>query len=120
MLINELSKQTGITAHTIRFYEKSGLIKGKRDVTVKSNNYFQYDEETVEKLQLIRDAKSVGFTISEIGQLMDAWYNNKMTIADKLSVLGDKILSIDWRIKQLKEMKNMISQFKKSVETKSC
>lgn len=28
MLINELSKRTGITAHTIRFYEKSGLIKG--------------------------------------------------------------------------------------------
>ena len=66
MLINKLSKQTGITAQTIRFYEKSGLIKGKRDVNVKSNNYLQYDEETVEKLQLIRDAKSVGFTIKEL------------------------------------------------------
>jgi len=29
MLISELSKRTGISAHTIRFYEKSGLIKGK-------------------------------------------------------------------------------------------
>ena len=48
MLINELSKRTGITAHTIRFYEKSGLIKGVRDENVKSNNYFHYDEETVE------------------------------------------------------------------------
>lgn len=120
MLINELSKRTGITAHTIRFYEKSGLIKGKRDESVKSNKYFHYDEETVEKLELVRDAKSVGFTISEIGQLMDAWYNNKMTVSEKLVVLDEKLLSIDDRIKQLKEMKKMISQFKKDVIDENC
>jgi MerR family copper efflux transcriptional regulator len=120
MLINELSKRTGITAHTIRFYEKSGLIKGKRDESVKSNKYFHYDEETVEKLELVRDAKSVGFTISEIGQLMDAWYNNKMTVSEKLSVLDGKLLSIEDRIKQLKEMKKMISQFKKDVIEDDC
>jgi MerR family Zn(II)-responsive transcriptional regulator of zntA len=120
MLINELSKRTGITAHTIRFYEKSGLIKGKRDETVKSNNYFHYDDETVEKLELIRDAKSIGFTISEIAQLMDAWYNNKMTITQKLAVLDEKLLSIDERIKQLKEMKKMLSHFKKDVLNDDC
>jgi MerR family transcriptional regulator, copper efflux regulator len=120
MLINELSKRTGITAHTIRFYEKSGLIKGKRNENVKSNKYFHYDEETVEKLELVRDAKSIGFTISEIGQLMDAWYNNKMTVDEKLVVLDEKLLSIDDRIKQLKEMKKMISQFKKDVVEDAC
>ncbi|MFX9703746.1 MerR family transcriptional regulator, partial [Acinetobacter baumannii] len=82
---------TGITAHTIRFYEKSGLIKGKRDEKVKTNNYFHYDEDTVEKLVLIRDAKSVGFTINEISQLIEAWYNNKMTVAEKLAVLNEKL-----------------------------
>ncbi len=49
MLINELSKKTGITTHTIRFYEKSGLIKGERSKTVTTNNYFHYNEEVVEK-----------------------------------------------------------------------
>jgi MerR family Zn(II)-responsive transcriptional regulator of zntA len=120
MLINELSKITGISSHTIRFYEKSGLIKGKRDETVKSNNYFHYDDETVEKLELIRDAKSVGFTISEIGELMDAWYNNKITVEEKVAVLDEKLISIDERIKQLKQMKKMISQFKKDVIEDNC
>jgi MerR family transcriptional regulator, copper efflux regulator len=120
MLINELSKATGLTIHTIRFYEKSGLIKGKRDETVKSNNYFHYDNETVEKLELVRDAKSVGFTLNEISQLMDAWYNNKMTVKDKLAVLEDKLLSIEDRIKQLKEMKKLISKFKKDVIEEYC
>ncbi len=120
MLINELSKRTGISAHTIRFYEKSGLIKGQRDASIKSNNYFHYDEETVEKLELVRDAKSIGFTISEIAQLMDAWYNNHLTITEKLSVLDEKLNSIEEKIKQLKEMKKMISQFKKDVVEDDC
>lgn len=120
MLINELSKKTGISIHTIRFYEKSGLIKGKRDEKVSSNNYFHYDEEAVEKLELVRDAKSVGFTISEISQLMDAWYNKKMSVAQKFSVLEEKLLSIDNRIKQLKEMKKMINQFKQDVIKNKC
>ncbi|MBI3233457.1 MAG: MerR family DNA-binding transcriptional regulator, partial [Bacteroidetes bacterium] len=38
ILVNKLSKETGIPIHTIRFYEKSGLIKGKKDETKKSNN----------------------------------------------------------------------------------
>lgn len=120
MLINELSKKTGITAHTIRFYEKSGLIKGKRNEAIKSNNYFHYDDETIEKLELIRDAKSVGFTIQEIAQLMDAWYNNKISLAKKLAVLDDKLLSIEDRIKQLKEMKKLLLQFKKDVQEEAC
>ncbi len=120
MLINELSKRTGITIHTIRFYEKSGLIKGRRDGNVTSNNYFHYDEEIVEKLELIRDAKSVGFTISEISQLIDAWYNNKMTVVDKLAVLDEKMASINLRIQQLKEMKKLINQFRETVEKEGC
>ena len=120
MLINELSKRTGISTHTIRFYEKSQLIKGKRDENVKSNKYFHYDEETIEKLALIRDAKSIGFTLSEISQLMDAWYNNKLSIAEKIDVLDEKLLSIDEKIKQLKQMKKMIGQFKKEVGLDAC
>ena len=120
MLINELSKRTGITAHTIRFYEKSGLIKGKRNESIKSNNYLHYDEETIEKLALVRDAKSIGFTISEIKELMYAWYNNKMSIPKKLAILDEKMLDIDSRIKQLREMKKLISQFKKDVIEDDC
>jgi DNA-binding transcriptional MerR regulator len=120
MLINELSKRTGVTTHTIRFYEKSGLLKGKRKEEIKSNKYFHYDEEAIERLELIRDAKSIGFTIQEISQLMDAWFNNKMSLPKKLAVLDDKLESIESRIKQLKEMKKLLLQFKKDVESESC
>lgn len=120
MLINELSKRTGITAHTIRFYEKSGLIKGVRDENVKSNNYFHYNEETVEKLELIRDAKAIGYTLSEIAKLIDAWYSNKFSKDEKLSFLEEKLKSLEQKIKDLKEMKKLINQYKKEVLNDEC
>lgn len=120
MLINELSKRTGLTAHTIRFYEKSGLIKGKRKNEVTSNNYFHYDEEAVERLELIGYAKAVGFTLGEIAQLIDAWYNKQFKIADKIAILDEKLVSIEAKIKQLEEMKKLIAEFKADVMEQDC
>jgi MerR family transcriptional regulator, copper efflux regulator len=117
MLINELSKRTGITTHTIRFYEKSGLIKGKRDANIKSNNYFHYDEETIDRLTAIREAKSAGFTISEIGELIDACFIDIYTKKQKLAFLDNKLASLDEKINDLKEMKKKINSFKKEIIT---
>jgi MerR family transcriptional regulator, copper efflux regulator len=120
MLINELSKQTGLSAHTIRYYEKFGLIKGKQNEAVKTNNYFHYDDETVYKLELIRDAKLIGFTLNEIKTLIDAWFNKKFAVTKKVAILNDKMIAIEEKIKQLKEMKKMIVAFKKEVEENDC
>jgi MerR family transcriptional regulator, copper efflux regulator len=120
MLINELSKKTGVTSHTIRYYEKYGLIKGKRKDDVKSNNYFHYDDEVVYKLELIRDAKAIGFTLSEIKSLIDAWYNKRFTIAKKIAILDEKLVSIDEKIRQLKDMKKLLAAFKNEVAEYDC
>jgi MerR family copper efflux transcriptional regulator len=120
MLINELSKKTGISTHTIRFYEKSGLIKGKQDETVKSNNYYHYDDVTIEKLEFISDAKSVGFTIKEIGQIIDAWYTRKYTKKQKLGILEDKLIALEQKIKEIKEMKKQLLRFKDDVVNDRC
>jgi DNA-binding transcriptional MerR regulator len=120
MLINELSKRTGISTFTIRFYEKSGLLEGKQDESITSNNYFHYDEISVEKLEFIRDAKSVGFTIKEIGQIIDAWYNNRYSKAQKLEILDEKLTSLESKLKEIKEMKQQILQFKIDVANDQC
>jgi len=120
MLINELSKKTGISTHTIRFYEKSGLIEGRQDPSIKSNNYFHYDEVTIEKLEFINDAKSVGFTIKEIGQIIDAWYNQKYSKEQKLEILDENLVSLEQKITEIKQMKQQILQFKKDVLNDAC
>lgn len=120
MLINELAKRTDLTAHTIRFYERAGLIKGKRKEGVTTNNYFHYDEEVVDRLEFIKDAKSIGFSINEISQLIDAWYDDTYTKEEKLSLLDEKLVSIDQKIKELQEMKKKIVSFKDDVVNDRC
>lgn len=120
MLIHEIAKRTGISAHTIRFYEKSGLIKGKRNEDVKSNNYFHYNEETVERLHIIRSAKSAGFTINEIAQFIDACFVNVYSKKEKLAFLDKKLSSLEKKIQELKDMKKMIRQFKQDVLNDEC
>ena len=66
MLINELSKKTGVSIQTIRFYENKGLIEGSTDENVKTNNYKNYDESHVERIETIKEAQEAGFTLSEI------------------------------------------------------
>lgn len=119
-LINQLSKETGIPIATIRFYEKSGLFTGKKKSDVKSNNYTYYDDEVVDKLDLIRDAKSVGFTLSEIKELIDAWYNKRITKERKVMILDNKLLQIEEKIKELKAVKKQIAFLKSEVEKFDC
>lgn len=110
MLINELAKRVGVSVHTIRFYERSGLIAGQRDPNVTSNNYFHYDEACVERLVLILEAKSVGFTLAEIAEIIDAWYGDAYTKKQKIAILEHKIEALDAKIKELRDMKKQIRE----------
>lgn len=120
MLIHELSQKTGLSIHTIRFYEKSGLIRAKRLPHITSNRYGHYDDDDVDRLLLARDAKSVGFTISEISHLMEAWFNDHLDVSQKIEVLNDKLNSIEQKIKDLKDMKKILRAFIRQVQNQAC
>lgn len=120
LLIHQLSKETEVPIHTIRFYEKMGLFKGKKNEHKKSNNYTYYDEETIEKLSLIGDAKSIGFTLAEIKELIDVWYGKRITKTQKLNILRQKQEEINQKIKQLQQVKKLIVDFCKEVEMNDC
>ena len=115
-LITELSKQTGVPVHTIRYYENFGLFKGSKKADVKSNNYTYYGEDIVYKLNLIRDGKSVGFTLSELKNLVEMWSNKGFTKVQKMGVLNEKLDHLEEKIKQLEAMKQQIEVFKRDVE----
>jgi MerR family Zn(II)-responsive transcriptional regulator of zntA len=63
----------------------------------------------VGRLELILDAKSAGFTLHEISEILDAWYKDTYTTAEKRAILERKILALDDKIKELRQMKKVIS-----------
>jgi MerR family transcriptional regulator, copper efflux regulator len=62
----------------------------------------------------------VGFTLNEIKKLIEAWYDNKFTVAQKVAILDEKLLSIDEKIEQLQQVKKLIAEFKSEVIETDC
>jgi len=120
MLINELSKRTGVIIHTIRYYENLGLIQGMSDENVKSNNYKRYDENAVQRLEVIMEAKEVGFTLAEIKKLLSAWFDWKNSKSDTVRLFQDKIQEIDKKIKQFKLIKKRLEKVCQELENGEC
>lgn len=120
MLISELAKRTGVSIHTLRYYENYGLFAGKSDETVTTNNYKQYDEGIVEKIELIKEAKQIGFTLSEIKALLEDWFSNRLPKERKVAVLTAKINEIDVKIKQFREVRKMLVDGIQDVQKGKC
>jgi DNA-binding transcriptional MerR regulator len=70
MRIGTLARKTGLSIHTLRFYETIGVIDG-RLVSRSSNNYRHYDDKAVEHLRLVRFGRDAGFTLSEITRFIE-------------------------------------------------
>lgn len=120
MLINELSKRTGLSIHTLRYYENYGLFRGVSDEKVKTNNYKHYHEDLIEKIALIKEAKEIGFTLSEIKGLLDSWYSKRLSAEKKVEILNAKIREIDDKIRQLKQVKKFLVEGIEDVRNGDC
>ncbi|MEU6876724.1 MerR family transcriptional regulator [Streptomyces sp. NPDC046712] len=97
MRIGELAAQAGVSRDAIRFYEKVGLVEGRR----LPNGYRDFPPEAVAWLHYVRTAQTLGFSLAEIArhgeQLREA-----PDSADALSTLfAEKIQVIDARMAEL-------------------
>ncbi len=62
-----LASAAGCKAETIRFYEKIGLLPAPRRT---ESNYRTYPPEQVARLQFIRRARDLGFSVEEVRALL--------------------------------------------------
>ena len=109
MLIGELANRTECPRDTIRFYEKVGLIEGKRGRSG-TNNYKHYDDQMVDRILLVKQAKIFGFTLAEIKGLIGAWQANTLSLKEKISIFQDKIVLVDRRISELRQVKQYLQR----------
>jgi MerR family transcriptional regulator, copper efflux regulator len=109
MLISELSKKSGLPIDTLRFYEKKGLIAGAM-VDRQTNNYRTYSEQSLERLVLIQQAKRLGFTLMEIQSWIESFESERLTNAEKRSILNRKLQEIDARLADLQQMRIYLAE----------
>ena len=103
--IGEVSKRAGVTVQAIRFYERTGLIpKAPRE----ESGYRQFSPEIVKRIEFIKKAQFLGFTLKEVGQflaLADGVDSDCREIQDFTAV---KITEIEQKIQQLNSLKDVL------------
>lgn len=99
MLIGKLAAESGFSRDTIRYYEKIGLLQlGQGDR--RANNYKDYSLQVLERLGQIRQLKELGFTLAEIGGLLQALDGEPCAglperLDEKIGLIGEKIALLE-------------------------
>ena len=106
MLIGELSKKSGLSRDSIRFYEKLGLIEVSARER-RNNNYKEYSPVVLEKLEAIKQLKQFGFTLAEIAEFLNLMDLSRPCegLPEKL---GEKIDLIEEKMSQLVALKERL------------
>ncbi|MEQ5200998.1 Cu(I)-responsive transcriptional regulator [Providencia rettgeri] len=107
MNISEIAKKTGLTAKAIRFYEDKGLITPPERG---ENSYRYYQECHLNELVLLKQAKDVGFTLDECGELLGLFRNPTRHSADVKTTTIAKINEIEQTIVKLSAIRDTLQE----------
>lgn len=111
LTIGQLAKRAEVGVETVRFYERQGLLE---EPDRRASGYRQYEESVVQRLQFIRRAKELGFTLNEIKDLLSLRLDPTTTCADVKQRAESKIDDIEAKIRTLQRMKRALAKVTKS------
>jgi len=112
MKIGALSKRSGVSIDTIRYYEHRGLIP---HAVRTASGYRQYATDDVLRLKFIIQSKELGFTLEETKQLL-ALRADDGNCAEVRAVAEAKASEIDTRIKKLSQIHQVLLNLAKECQ----
>lgn len=106
--IGEVSKQTGIAVGALRYYETLGLLKSKRG----DNGYRYYSAQAVHQVQFIKKAQSLGFSLEDIGDVLNVHEQGDVPCELVRSLLQEKIDQLETQIREMSGFKRGLEQYR--------
>jgi Cu(I)-responsive transcriptional regulator len=99
--IGRASKASGVSVKMIRHYEAIGLLK---NVSRTYANYRVYNENDVHTLRFIRRARTLGFSMQDIRQLLALWQNRSRTSSSVKKIAASHMQGLKRRIVEMQSM----------------
>ncbi|MCP5086095.1 MAG: MerR family transcriptional regulator [Rhodobacteraceae bacterium] len=115
MRIGELSKLSGLSRDTIRFYEKQQLI-GSEPSTSSQNNYRDYPQDLVERLDIITEARDAGMSIADLRILLDCMECRSQEILDVEDFLADRVTQVEATIRRSRRFLKTLKDTQKAMK----
>lgn len=114
MEIRELAECTGIPAKTIRYYESIGVLPPPER---KPNGYRVYRKADVERVQFVAGARSLGFSLDDIAEILALRDRREAPCRVVLELLEQKAREVAWRIEVLRRLEVDLRQLRKLGQT---
>ena len=99
----ELADLAGVSRDTLRHYERKGVLprplRGH-------NGYRQYPSEALQRVQLVRRALSVGFTLDELGKVLKVRDAGGAPCEEVRRIAVQKLLNVEDQLRELTELRD--------------
>lgn len=113
MQIGTLAKLSRESAHTIRYYEKVGLIPRVARTT---GGYRSYQPAVVERLRFIRQAQALSLSLTEIGELLSLIDAGQCPCRRAQQMLTYRLKELSRHIQQLAALKRRITSARRAYQ----
>lgn len=105
--VTELTNRCETTPHAVRYYTRMGLLRPKRNP---ENGYRLYRVEEVSWLRLVRQAKSLGYTLNEIKEIMHDVDDDTSPCPRVREILMKRIVENRQHLEELMELQTRMEQ----------
>ncbi len=105
--IGRLATACSVRRDTIRYYEGSGLLPEPGRT---SSGYRVDGDDDIRRVNFIKTAQSLGFTLTEIGMLLSIQSSNLASAADVVKLTEQKISNLSAKLRQLRGVKQALEQ----------
>jgi DNA-binding transcriptional MerR regulator len=104
--VGEVAKRSGVGIETLRFYERSGLLD--RPARTESG-YRLYGEEVLERLDFIKRAQALGFTLDEIKRVIAEKRAGQTPCAEVREIVRRRLQELDERMVQMRRYRREVA-----------
>lgn len=105
MRIGDLAEASGVSAQTIRFYEREGLLPPPHR---EENGYRRYQDGAAARIHFIRSAQAAGLLLSEISDVLKLRESGQAPCSHVESLLDDKLTAVRARLRELAQMEDQL------------
>ncbi|HEY9449858.1 MAG TPA: heavy metal-responsive transcriptional regulator [Gemmatimonadaceae bacterium] len=114
LTIGELAGAVGVNVQTVRYYERRGLLPEPRR---RPSGYREYPASDVARLGFIRRAQGLGFTLSEIEDLLALRMDPHTTPADVHRRVEEKIDAVEAKMAELAKISSALGALASACQT---
>ena len=103
MKVSDIARAAGVSADTVRFYTREGLLRPTRDP---NNGYQRYGATDLQRLRFARKARLLGFSLKEVTDILRDADRKRSPCTRVRDLFADKLVEVEQQLQELTELRD--------------